>query len=141
MARAPANAHNTPAAHTSDGKERPNVAPLATKPPTRGFYLSSSLSNRREMIASTCNYINQISEYASGGTTNDVTLPGQSNTDERMPLTFLRPAATLLNSMISGHSLAVTPVPVPGYSLDHNGVVSLINNLLTTANAVNTALP
>jgi hypothetical protein len=130
-------------APTSDDEPRPNnVEPLAAKPPIRNPYpYSQDYGNRREMVSSTCNYVNQILEYHNGNTNSDIALPDQANTDARMPLFFLRPACLALNGLITGGSLAVPLIKVPTDSLDYTGFVPLINLILTAANAVNNALP
>lgn len=123
-------------APTSDGQPRPNApTPQATKPSAHNPYGSIGLGARNNAVVSVCTYVNQILTYA--GKPN-ISLPAQSNTDERMPLTFLRPAITALNGL---NASGVTAMPVPAWSLDFNAFTSFINRIITQANAVNAALP
>jgi len=126
-------------AATSDLAPRPNDPTVqTTKPPTRQPYGTIGFGNRREAVASVCNYVNQILEYKNGNTSQDIALPGQSNQDGRMPLTFLKPAVVALNALNVG---GVTPMNVPTDSLDFHGFTSFVNRIITQANAVITALP
>jgi hypothetical protein len=110
------------------------------KPAQSALYPDSDYSNRREVVAHTVNYCNQVSEYEAGGTTNDVPMPAATADDWNMPLVFLTPAAQAMNALITKHSLAITPINIHT-SLDYTHFLSYANSIINAANLINTGLP
>ena len=99
------------------------------------------LSQRREVVAKVCEQVNEVLAYAYfTPDAKSVPVPGQSNIDERMPLTFLRPCIDALNSVIEDCELEVPPMEQMGGSMDYHGFVPWVNRIVRHINAVIEAL-
>lgn len=111
------------------------------KPSAKANYINIDYTNRREAIASTCTYVNQMLEYLNSNTNSDITLPDQANTDDRMAINWIRSMANAINTVITGQSLATTPIKVPTDNIDFGHFTSKINQIISTNALVVTALP
>ena len=113
------------------------------KPPElevlRDNYQSFTIGARNYAVVTICEYVNQILAHLGNSTTLPV--PDQLNVDARMPLYFLRPAIAALNGIISSQELSIDPLPTLEYSLDFQAFTILYNQIITTANAINEAIP
>jgi hypothetical protein len=103
------------------------------------------LSQRREVIAQVCERVNELVEYVYGLDTEQallwrVTAPGQSNIDERMPTSFLRPCIHTLNGIVEEFALELDPMPQIGNGMDYHGFILWVNRIVSHMNEINGAL-
>lgn len=106
------------------------------KPPLAVVYTDCGLSARTEIVAQLCNRTNEVTEYALGMEFPKVLVPAQSNIDERMPLTFLRPCVEAVNAVILGHDLDIALLAKPGDNMDYHRFVPLCREIAVALNQI-----
>jgi hypothetical protein len=112
----------------------------APKPALAAQTPDCGLSQRREVIAQICDKVNEVLEYAYFTPSNIVRVPAQSNIDERMPMTFLRPCISALNEVVVDRELGIGSMPQIGMNMDYHGFILWVNRIVIHMNKIIEAL-
>jgi hypothetical protein len=106
------------------------------KPPLAVVYEDCGLSERTAVVTRLCERTDELSEFMLGHETRKLLKPAQSNVDERMPLTYLRPCIDSINAIIFAHELPVEKLEKPGDSMDYHGFVPLARRIAEKLNEI-----
>jgi hypothetical protein len=106
------------------------------KPPLAVVYADCGLGQRREIVAQICDRTNEVTEFVLGYNALKVLVPAQSNIDERMPLTFLRPCVAAINDMITDQDLPIALLTMPTNNMDYHRFVPMTREIAEALNAI-----
>lgn len=106
------------------------------KPKVAVVYADCGLSERTAVVARICERTNEVLEYYMGLDASKLAVPAQSNVDERMPLTFLRPCCDAINYLIEIGAFPIKKVPTPTDNMDYHAFVPLTRQMAEALNDI-----